>query len=193
MQLFLQRKFGCRLYFLGFISCKQAASPVFGPGTGRYPSHDPWNRPFSKDYCKSRWVLGGQLIAGGFTSVLEGIQGDQDFIRILFSPSRPWNQYWCLFIPVFFFDPFRVTPRKIKYLFKSFCMASWLQVCKASFRSNSAVTTAEHVNGSMSMTTQGFLSSCTPVLDRRHPIGTRAVAVSNCFCWGTPPKHPTHF
>ena len=127
MQLVLQRKFGCRLYFLGFISCKQAASPVFGPGTGRYPSHDPWNRPFSKDYCKSRWVLGGQLIAGGFTSVLEGIQGDQDFIRILFSPSRPWNQYWCLFIPVFFSIPSGLHPGKSNIFLNLF---AWPHGCK---------------------------------------------------------------
>ena len=83
-----------------------------GPGTGRYPSHDPWNRPFSKDYCKSRWVLSGQWIADGYTSVLEGIQGDQDFIRILFSPSRPRRQYWCPFFAVFCFgDLFMVTPK----------------------------------------------------------------------------------
>lgn len=95
-----------------------------GPGTGRYPSHDPWNKPFSKDYCKSRWVLSGQLIADGYTSVLEGIQGDQDFIRILFSPSRPWKQYWCLFIAVFCFgDLLMITPN-ISFLFV------WYHFCK---------------------------------------------------------------
>ena len=96
-----------------------------GPGTGRYPSHDPWNRPFSKDYCKSRWVLSGQWIADGYTSVLEGIQGDQDFIRILFSPSRPRRQYWCPFFAVFCFgDLFMVTPKNVSFLF------AWHNFCK---------------------------------------------------------------
>ena len=64
---------------------------VLGLGSGLYPYDDPWERSFTKDYCKSRWALRGQPIAGGYRAILEGIQGDQDFIRILFSPSRDWN------------------------------------------------------------------------------------------------------
>jgi len=32
--------------------------------------------------------MGGQRIAGPYVGVLEGLQGDQDFIRVLMSPSR---------------------------------------------------------------------------------------------------------
>lgn len=66
---------------------------VLGLGSGLYPYDDPWGRSFTKDYCKSRWALRGQPIAGGYRAILEGIQGDQDFIRILFSPSRDWNWF----------------------------------------------------------------------------------------------------
>ena len=56
-----------------------------GQGDGVYPETDPWGGEF-----KDRWraSLAGQRIAGQYVSVLEGIQGDQDFIRILFNPSR---------------------------------------------------------------------------------------------------------
>ena len=33
--------------------------------------------------------MGGQQIAGGFVAILEGIQGDQDYIRTMMYPSRP--------------------------------------------------------------------------------------------------------
>lgn len=32
--------------------------------------------------------MAGKPIAGGYVGALEGIQGDQDFIRILFQPER---------------------------------------------------------------------------------------------------------
>ena len=67
---------------------------LLGLGNGLYPYHDPWGRSFTKDYCKSRWALRGQPIAGGYRAILEGIQGDQDFIRILFSPCSDWNWFW---------------------------------------------------------------------------------------------------
>ena len=78
-------------------------SLMLGLGTGRYPSHDPWNKPFSKEYCKSRWMLSGQPIADGYVSILDGVQGDQDFIRILFNPSRPSTQMG-RFMLIFLFD-----------------------------------------------------------------------------------------
>ena len=56
-----------------------------GQGTGTYPHVDPWGQNF-KD--RHRSALSGQRIAGDYVAVLEGVQGDQDFIRILFSPSR---------------------------------------------------------------------------------------------------------
>ena len=59
-----------------------------GLGSGRYPTHDPWNRAFTNEYCKTRFQLGGQPIAGKYKGILDGIQADQDFVRILFKPSR---------------------------------------------------------------------------------------------------------
>jgi len=35
-----------------------------------------------------RYHLSGKAIAGPYVGILEGVQGDQDFIRILFKPSR---------------------------------------------------------------------------------------------------------
>lgn len=57
-------------------------------GIGRFPSCDPWGQPFSKQYYPHRMALANQRIAGDYVAVLEGIQGDQDYIRILFSPER---------------------------------------------------------------------------------------------------------
>ena len=57
-------------------------------GTGKYPRCDPWGRPFTAQYHPHRMRLAGKRIAGNYVGVLEAFQGDQDFIRILFSPSR---------------------------------------------------------------------------------------------------------
>ena len=64
--------------------------PVTGSGDGRFPTHDPWGRAFSKDYNKDRWKLGGQEIAGPYKGCLEGIQGDQDYVRAMMTPARCW-------------------------------------------------------------------------------------------------------
>ena len=56
-----------------------------GQGSGTYPSVDAWGENF-KD--RHRSAPSGQRIAGDYVAVLEGVQGDQDFIRILFNPSR---------------------------------------------------------------------------------------------------------
>lgn len=71
--------------YSGFLSIPSICAIL---GTGIYPSHDPWNRAFSKTYCKMRYHLSGKAIAGPYVGILEGVQGDQDFIRILFKPSR---------------------------------------------------------------------------------------------------------
>lgn len=57
-------------------------------GTGVYPSCDPCGTSFSMAYCRDRYAKAGQPIAGKWKAVLEGIQADQDFIRILFNPTR---------------------------------------------------------------------------------------------------------
>jgi hypothetical protein len=61
------------------------------PGEGVYPTHDPWGTPFSISYEKQRWKLGGQRIAGRYVGCLEGIQGDQDYIRTMMTPARAWD------------------------------------------------------------------------------------------------------
>lgn len=148
-------------------------SLMLGLGTGRYPSHDPWNKPFSKEYCKSRWMLSGQPIADGYVSILDGVQGDQDFIRILFNPSRPLTQMGP-FMLIFLFD-YNPKMEDIPILF------AWVYSCKVSIRDNCAVTIVEPVNGSMLMRMTVYANSCTPTLGREHPIGTRAIAVLGSF------------
>ena len=82
--------------------------PISGVGT--FPSHDPWNKPFSREYFKDRWLLAGQRIAGNFVGCLEGIQGDQDYIRTMMTPERSLetNQYnyiyICSFVYISTFD-----------------------------------------------------------------------------------------
>ena len=66
------------------------AYPVTGSGDGRFPTHDPWGKEFTKNYNKDRWKLGGQKIAGPFKGCLEGIQGDQDYVRAMMTPARFW-------------------------------------------------------------------------------------------------------
>ena len=74
----------------------------FRPGDGVYPETDPWGGEF-KD--RRRASLAGQRIAGQYVSVLEEIQGDQDFIRILFNPSRSMEtfiniSFWLIQTPI---------------------------------------------------------------------------------------------
>ena len=53
-----------------------------------YPTHDPWGREFSQRYMPHRLALSGLPIAGPYRGVLEGVQADQDFVRVLFQPAR---------------------------------------------------------------------------------------------------------
>ena len=71
-------------------TCPSTAYPITGSGHGRFPTHDPWGKEFTKDYNKDRWKLGGQKIAGSFKGCLEGIQGDQDYVRAMMTPARFW-------------------------------------------------------------------------------------------------------
>ena len=57
-------------------------------GLGKHPHEDPWSKPFSKTYCPDRLKLAGSALAGPFTFVLDGIQGDADFVASLFSLKR---------------------------------------------------------------------------------------------------------
>ena len=69
-------------------SVNHPAASICHPGTGIYPAKDPWNRTFDGGYFPRRAAKAGKKIAGQFVAVLEGIQGDQDYIRILFQPER---------------------------------------------------------------------------------------------------------
>ena len=60
-----------------------------GWGTGCFPTTDPWGREFTKTFHPQRMKLGGKKICGDFVAILEAVQADQDFIRILFKPDRP--------------------------------------------------------------------------------------------------------
>lgn len=55
-------------------------------GTGVYPDVDPWGHNFPAR--SRRAAMAGKPIASGFVATLEGIQADQDFVRILFKPER---------------------------------------------------------------------------------------------------------
>ena len=64
-------------------------------GLGVHPHEDPWNRPFTNDYCPDRWMKAGHPLSGPFTYVLDGIQGDADFIASMFQLNRPWSKHIC--------------------------------------------------------------------------------------------------
>ena len=44
--------------------------------------------------------MAGRQIAGGYVGVLHGIQGDQDFIRILMNPTRSIAEAVFCFAPI---------------------------------------------------------------------------------------------
>ena len=57
--------------------------------------------PFSKSYFPRRWRMAGMQIASDFVAVLEGLQGDQDFIRILFQPARHQTEFGTIIFDFF--------------------------------------------------------------------------------------------
>ena len=48
------------------------------------PEPDPWGRPFSMDYYPERALVANDDVAGPFRFVLDGIQGDADFVAAMF-------------------------------------------------------------------------------------------------------------
>lgn len=58
-------------------------------GCGRHPSCDPWGREFSETYHPSRFRKANTELCGGYTFVLDGVQGDADFIAAMFGLNRP--------------------------------------------------------------------------------------------------------
>lgn len=58
-------------------------------GSGQYLYHDPWGKAFSMQYNPERFKVAGQPIgAPGWRGVLEGIQSDLDYLRLLFGLNR---------------------------------------------------------------------------------------------------------
>ena len=71
-------------------------------GDGRYPSKDPWGVPFSDQHDPIRYQLAGKFFTDGqrnFRGILDGIQSDQDYLRLLFNlqtgPSRQLCCFYC--------------------------------------------------------------------------------------------------
>ncbi|CAL1167165.1 unnamed protein product [Cladocopium goreaui] len=56
---------------------------------GKHPHQDPWARPFSAEYYPDRWRRAGTPLSGPYTYVLDGLQGDADFVAALFTLKRP--------------------------------------------------------------------------------------------------------
>ena len=67
---------------------KMVPSETLPTGLGRHPREDPFGVPFGKDHYPDRWEKAGSRLAGPYTFVLDGIQGDQDFVAALFSLKR---------------------------------------------------------------------------------------------------------
>ena len=58
-------------------------------GSGQYPYNDPWGTAFSMEYYPARFKVAGQPIGAlGWRAVLEGIQSDLDYLRLLFGLNR---------------------------------------------------------------------------------------------------------
>ena len=57
-------------------------------GSGLWPTHDWHGREFSDTYQPKWFQLGGTPLAGGWRGVLDGVQGDQDFLHKLFAFKR---------------------------------------------------------------------------------------------------------
>lgn len=96
-----------------------------------YPSVDPWGNEFPEG--SKRWKMAGRQIASQYRAVLEGIQGDQDFIRILFQPNRlliPFERFFVmtsgfpprkmrLYVRFFVGVCLRVVPDLARFLFQA--------------------------------------------------------------------------
>ena len=66
----------------------QKPTAVMKRGDGRYPAEDPWGHRFSSSYYPHRAGIAGQPIAAGFRAVVDGFQGDQEWVKKMFSLTR---------------------------------------------------------------------------------------------------------
>lgn len=151
------------------------AYPVTGSGDGRFPTHDPWGKEFTKSYNKDRWKLGGQKIAGPFKGCLEGIQGDQDYVRAMMTPARFWANNSSISYNFLFF--FRSTNGALsKFFFLWPCPN--LEVFS---QSKCAVIIAGPWLGCTHRAIPKMLNSSTQTSGSMQPIETRCLG---CYVYG---------
>ena len=80
-----------KVFKLSFMKCKSLAhhrDGHFNLGHGVWPTHDWEGIAFSEEHHPHWFALGGSLLAGGWRGVLDGIQGDQDWLHKVFSFKR---------------------------------------------------------------------------------------------------------
>ena len=81
-------------------------------GDGYYPSLDPFGHELKE---AARVRLAGQPIAGDYKAVCDGIQADQDFIRVLFRPERSLGNtfvVWLILLKLLFVHSPMVVQKK---------------------------------------------------------------------------------
>lgn len=57
-------------------------------GRGVWPDRDPWGESFGDSYFPDMKELAGQALCGGWRAVLDGLQGDQDWLVATLRPKR---------------------------------------------------------------------------------------------------------
>ena len=62
-------------------------------GNGLWPTHDWDGKKFTKTHYPKWHSLAGTQLCGGWRGVLDGIQGDQDFLHKVFNFKRPLLQH----------------------------------------------------------------------------------------------------
>lgn len=62
-------------------------------GSGLWPTHDWDGKKFTKTHYPKWHSLAGTQLCGGWRGVLDGIQGDQDFLHKVFNFKRPLLQH----------------------------------------------------------------------------------------------------
>ena len=86
--LFVNRKFlNSLLHFLP-LHWETAWQQHCSQGNGLWPTHDWDGREFSHNHHPRWFRLGGSELCGGWRGVMDGVQGDQDFLHKIFQFKR---------------------------------------------------------------------------------------------------------
>ena len=86
--LFVNRKFlNSLLHFLP-LHWETAWQQHCSQGNGLWPTHDWDGREFSHNHHPRWFRLGGSELCGGWGGVMDGVQGDQDFLHKIFQFKR---------------------------------------------------------------------------------------------------------